>query len=403
MSWTDQELAEMARASHAEQKFAYHDSYFAEVDKMLGKKKKPYFPFILLPLIPLMAIFSYLLVYGKVFIEPISVAKTVEKTQRSATWVAENSTPSKTITSQKQLETLKSSIQENAPREQKLFGNRIKQTPLIREITSTLPKKLAAELVNFGGEFPVSESPDFTTLTGRGSEVLPTSNEQWEIGELKLRKYQRHQSNLNKEIAGLTPYVKSNLWRPFIEVGAGMGESYLNAQVGHTRSLYFGGGYRYDFKRTYVQFALLGEMQKVQLEISERAKIYHTSVTEYENVFNYQNLYRLQAPLTIAYKISQHSVQFTLSPTYLLGAKMKYAYKENGTTMQSTITYAERKGWNNFSSNLSLGYAYQLPKNVFIGASVNWQMMNQINRKIVSSGANRPFSGQVFLRKILNN
>ncbi len=401
MSWTDDEIAEMARAGHAEQKFAYHDAFFAEVEGMLPTKQKRYFPFIVLPLLPLLGIFSYLTLFEKTFIEPASVAKTIEENRGGDFFdipvsntehhlkfhtnrnTRENSVSHDKVSLENQNPALRGTAQfsANAPKKTKNNG-----TPLQSLETSESP--VGVNSFSF-------EGPKLVLSTER--EILKSID----INGLTPLSLNRFSITSETSIAQLSPYQKIVRWNIYVEAGAGMGQSYLNSQIGHTQSLNLGMGLRYDFKRSFVQFGLNGELQKVQLKINERTKIYHTSATNYENVFDYQSLYRVHMPFVYGYKLNRHSIQVSLASSYLVGAKMDYAYIENGQTLQSMTTYTERKGWNNFSSSVGFGYGYQLPRKLTIGANVNWQLVNQINRNLVTDGVNRPFSGQVFIRKLL--
>ena len=416
MSWTDKELAEMANASQAEQKFAYNDSYFAEVEAMLPKKKKKLFPFFVLPLIPMLGILGYLGMYEPTSTHVVDGAKTMQVDRRQ---VAQAYSPIES-TFQSTAETKMETNTTNSVRADLVSSNPISRPSSNRSmpLRSVLNERVILDpSENVQMELTAVEMPKIGTLNLSTIEFLDVNNLTLNA-QAKPIVTERNNSILDFEVDRLqslplhlfsfqspsapeqmAPFTPRKTWSMYVEAGVGMGESYLTSQVGHTQMASLGAGARYDFRSTFVQFGLAGEFQKVSMEISDRAKIYHTSSTELENVMDYKQLYRLQMPFTFGYKLNKHSLQASLTPSYLMGAKMKYTYLENGLAMRNETMYNQRKGWNDFSTSVGFGYGYQLFKGLTLGANVNWQYMNQINRNEVSEGNQRPFSGQVFVRK----
>lgn len=434
MSWTDQEISEMAKAAQAEQKFAYQDTFWDEVEAMLPKKKKKSFPFFALGIIPLLGTLGFLATaplqivtadQGVKRLEPIHSnwqIRRIGSMETDGSSVKKDYLAEETVAFEKPTHASKERQISIAAPSRIQAENVVAQMQTTSGISNAL-QRTASSTPNMAGDQDVSAKNNATL----GTElILESKKSTLKMDEIPVERENspRVQStdrlageytidrllfnsitafDLKKDITGL-PVLARKLrpyWNGYLETGYSMGQNYMYTEAAHTRAFSFGGGMRRNFSGYFLQMGLAGEIQNVKLELSEREKIYHTSSSDFENRFSYKEVYRIQAPFTLGYNLKNHVFQMNLVPAYLYGAKMKYAYLENGVTLRDETIYGVTKGWNRFSASFGFGYGYQIVKTVTLGGNFNWQMVNQINKNMVNDGNVRPFSGQVFFRKTL--
>jgi hypothetical protein len=433
MSWTDKELDDMAKAAQAEQKFVYQDAFWAEAEAMLPAKKKFGFPFFALALIPLLGTLAYL---GTAPLNTTSIeqaakrmdAKTSElialqsfsmlsnknKTNSNTNKEANNTT-GETITSAESSISNRGQSFPNATRKSSSTPKTEEKNITFAETNTSAKnaarmRKYGLNLVTVGTlatdepEIRMEDTPltsDKSILEMRTPKPLETKR--WmNIDELQPNALTAFAFDPTVSLLPVRFNRNRKYWNGYIEGGFGMGQSYMQSQVGHTTAFSFGGGARYNFSSYFLQMGLGGEFQKARLELSEREKIYHTGSTIVERDFSYRQLYRIEAPITLGYQLKNHLFQLSVIPAFLTGAKMIYSQREDGVMTDNGTSYANKEGWKTFSTSFGVGYGYQVFKTVSIGANLKWQLMNQINKNMVSEGNVRPFSGQVFIRKTIH-
>lgn len=432
MSWTDQELSDMAKAAQAEQKFVYQDAFWAEAEAMLPAKKKAGFPFFVLGLIPLLGTLAYL---GTAPLNTFSVEQAAKRMELNTTELMAlqvNKSANEGInTNTKSNFDKPSSLAENpmnavVSRSTDLaFSTKKEKAPVQPEVIppknsivsmekTHLPK--VEELSTKNAQTFVPSTPlisntslnanepqmssDQSILATRSPKLLDT--ERWmSIDALQPKTLHAFSFEQSVPTLSIRPNKNRKYWNAYLEGGFAMGQSYMPSQVGHTTAISFNGGARYNFSGYFLQLGLGGEFQKANLEVNEREKIYHTSSTLVERDFSYRQLYRIEAPITLGYQLKNHIFQLSVVPAFLTGAKMLYAQRENGIMTDNGTSYANKEGWRTFSTSFGAGYGYQIFKSVSIGANLKWQLLNQINKNMVSEGNVRPFSGQVFIRKTI--
>ncbi len=443
MSWTDKELSEMAKAAQAEQKFVYQDSFWTEVEAMLPAKKKrglPFYWFALVPVAVALAYFAMLPNDGE--LTSLQAAKTMptlseglNRTERIPSATLDNSIDGTKASSSSAVGYNRIGNQGQTYVNEGLGARTSSLVPNMK-LTPELERVDPIQTSILEGSLQVSPAPDILLAEGKNSdetglnytkiesqtiaanrtgitpviiaEKTESANQEY-IDEsmdllrpLTIRSFEK---NPSPSLQAYHPLMMSRKpWNAYAEGGFTMGQAYTS-DLGFTTAFNLGGGARYDFKNYFLQLGLSGELQNVRYELSERAKIYHTSSTMLENKFSYRQLYRAEMPLTLGYQFTKHTFQMSVIPSYLVGTKMKYAYMENGTTLRDETMYetvpGDKVGWNDFTTSFGLGYGYRLTKTIVLGANVEWKLINQLSNKTAIEANTRPLSGQVFIRKTL--
>ncbi len=429
MSWTDEELSEMAKAAHAEQTFVYDDSFWKEASALLPQKKRRFLPFLFLALIPLAGVMAYFAIPQKQVSQGEYVAKSMDLQSNEKAQVNFAAVQSTSNNSDENLSANVISADGKEKSTPTSWNNGSSSNFLGANNRSTRVKMSSPSIGLPGAEegkaqtlIAVNEpsndsfnSTEIPTPAVDDELTIENSAPQNEVSRpqlkgLELNKLENigflpplalsfNYSNAQPPFPSLYTRKPRNYWNIYAQAGYGMGQSYVFNQVGHTNSFNLGAGARYNFKGYFLQMGLAGELQKVKLEVSERAKIYHTSSTILENLFSYRQLYRIEMPVSFGYELKNHVFQANLAPAYLLSSKMDYKYLVDGSAMRDETIYGDKTGWKDFSFGVGLGYGYKIFKTVTIGADLKWQLVNQLDKNIVSEGNVRPFSGQVFLRK----
>lgn len=443
MSWTDKELSEMAKAAQAEQKFAYQDSFWTEMEAMLPAKKKKVLPFFWLALIPVVATIGYLAypsthndlmaneavkTFENGFQSQIGLSghalaanniKQVNRSSQAGVAVKQQSysitnskanAASTALSNKKEISTINKSTDSNKAlaKSQIMNDKPISIDNGVSEIDNGQSSSLKTRLTVFKAE-PLDLIPAKAEPIVQVNTPIVQNKERkisaWPIGGLQPLRVSTFAFAAKPEFLPLTSRLKRNFWNAYAEAGFSMGQSYMTSQVGHTTAFNLGAGARYDFNNYFVQFGLAGELQKVKYELSDRSVIYGFDKTELENRFTYNQLYRVEAPLSIGYQFPKHLFQLSVIPAYLVGTKMDYSHLMNGSLVSNETMYemepGKKEAWNDFSTSFGLGYGYRLTKTISLGANVKWQLINQLNNKNATEGNVRPLSGQVFIRKTL--
>jgi Outer membrane protein beta-barrel domain len=421
MSWTDEELIEMANAAHAEQTFVYQDSFWKEASALLPQKKKRPWSLVLLALVPLAVTIGYIAMPksevpqgeyvaksldGKIDYISAKIVEGKNSAQQSETSFWETPEYEAQIGADKSLSAQTNPFIGSKPSKHSKDPQRIdKQTNTLSPIAakSQVDELLSALVIDKFADKKEDEKPAIAVPSDVGvtaSEIQGLEPKKFlEIGLLKPIALSIPSMNYQPAYPSVFTRKPRNYWNMYAQAGFGMGQSYVFDQVGNTTSFSLGAGARYNFKGYFLQMGLAGELQNVRLELSERSKIYHTSSTTLENLFSYRQLYRIEMPFTLGYEIKKHVFQANVAPAYLISSKMNYKYLVDGNTLRDETMFGNKTGWNDFSANVGFGYGYKLMKRVTIGADLKWQLMNQLNKDMVNEGNVRPFSGQVFLRK----
>jgi len=370
MSWTDQELSEMAKKAEAGHAFTYDDSFWGEMEALLPTKKKSIWPYFLAIVVPVVGAVTLFFAWPSKGVSTSHVAKTI-------------------------------------PFEVHRFGNTNNFN------LSSFQGKKVVESVSYNGSQNVSHPQSSYSVEKTSAEISNVTEINSKTATQEVIKTTEHEIverlpfsplslldfNQDLKMSALPYYSKRRFFSTFGELGFGIGETYRADQIGHTESISLSAGVRLTKNKLFGQAGLGFEVEKASLELSQREKTYNYSVNTYENRLSYKQGYRLNMPINFGYQIAKHTLQIGATPSCLLSTKMKYAYLENENVKRNETIFGTKTGWKTFGLKLNLGYGFNLFPSTTLGVNFQIQLMNQLDRSWTTNENKMPISGQVFIRK----
>jgi hypothetical protein len=414
MSWTDQELSEMAKKAEAGRAFTYDDSFWGEMEALLPAKKKSIWPYFWAIAVLIVGALTLYLAGPTKGVSTSHVAKTIPF-EMNRFGNTNNLGLSLSSSQEKKVVGVDLDIQSQ------------NVSPAISAYSAEKsaiknPKILASTETNFGRKqksgntrnleiteqiVPVinASSSYKNDLTQFNREALPQdvnkSAESEIVERLSFAPLSLLGFNPDLKMLALPYYSRRRYFSAFGELGFGIGEAYRSDQIGHTESISLSAGVRITKNKLFVQAGFGFEAEKAGLELNEREKIYDYGVKTFENRLSYKQVYRLNMPINFGYQIAKHAIQIGATPSYLLSTKMKYAYLENENVKRNETIFGTKTGWNSFGLKLNLGYGFNLFPSATLGLNVQIQAMKQLEISWTTSENKMPISGQVFIRKTL--
>ncbi len=445
MSWTDQEIDDLAKKASADMNFTYDPAFFKEAEAMLPKRKKKAFLWWWMSAAAVLII-GLLTFIGFNGLGTNEEAKVSTAESRRVASEAESS-------SEKDV----SVVNEETVTQEKNFG-------ADEEANAPISTEGAKEMQNTSSENTVSSKAQTSErLEDGGLKTNILSNKSPKEKDVVTRDVQVKSPVLipekkegastatvvsNPEIVPLVDQMTSSVVRtqitnvlsentipvipvdgldrkainlPILTIGVQRelddityryrrlgaysqlrvmaGQSLVNEQQNMTRSFGLGLGAYYNFGRSSINAGVELQYQSLNLNLLERSEVYGFDLTYYENRMNYTELYMVNFPVSYTYHIRRSQLQLGIAANMLLGSKMNYDLRENGTSRRSQTLYNERKGITSYGFSSMFSYGYQLNSLWSVGLGLEWQMIEQVDQNLTERKIVKPLSGHIYLRK----
>lgn len=457
MSWTDDQIDDLARKANEKLSFSYDPAFFKEMETLLPKKKKSLgFLWWITSAVVLAAIGVFWtlnttqniewavksmegrLVNGKRTISSTNIPENVTLAEAKATVEAadvqsrisqKNGTeailPSVGSKKTQSFEGSTAQFNKNVlPAQSKSLSNGDRNPSTVEKTTvdqgndeTNEPAKTNApvieknDLTSGGTSAANEESNDFSEtqslvlekeIESKEKEKISTENETRLPVEsiLLVRGYEPFQ--FKGVYDGRFTKFPARLYRGtyfYFQGGFSMGQALVENQNKNTKALDFGFGFIHQRGYWSAQAGLSVEFQKADVEMEERTTHYSYDVSNFQNNLYYREFYKLDLPLSIQLHKNKHQMQTGFNLNYLLGSKMQYTFSENTVVKRDETIYGENKGLKLFGAQYTIGYGYSLHKNLVLGANIRVQLTHQLNNQLEHNVATKPLSGNIFIRK----
>lgn len=190
----------------------------------------------------------------------------------------------------------------------------------------------------------------------------------------------------------------------FVELNGGLSQSLTTPSDRISSNVGLGIGFQLNKGKYSLLTSVYGQISDHNdIVLNREAKVYGFGSQVYRYTMKYSQLYSLEANISLGYRMGRHQMFVGVRPSYVLGTKVGVTMMEEEVQTDRQTVYGHYVGINRFGIKPTLGYSYELPRNVTIGLNIGVQTMNAVDEQFID-GVNRtlPIDGQLFLRKTIN-
>lgn len=407
MSWTDQEIDELAKEAAGGMKFSYDPAFWTEAEALLPKKKAKViwlywtsaaaaavvltfglFQFFdedtaVYTARPLSALNDRGSVETKAGTNDLQEVDEYQMSNQALTAKTENSPVASKVglDQQKGINAHQASQPVLVAKDlQTLKNDRANVPSLKRDVFAQNPVELNAKV-----------SAPQIGLTFEPVDALPTNS---------LSFISVIDASVDDRLDGRFPEKRQ--FSTWFEVNFGVGQNPIATQSTTMKTFGFAASTAYNRGRASIMAGLEFEYQLMDMQLAETSNRYGFDLTRHQNLMNYRELYQLNIPIDFVYHLGRTQVGFGLAPNFQIGSKMDYNRMENGESQENRVAYGETRGLTTYGLTSSFGVGYKITENWTVGADLEMQMIQPVRSEMAEGQVILPMAGQVYIRKKLN-
>jgi hypothetical protein len=381
MSWSDQNIDDLARESSANLKFTYDPSFWKEAETMLPPKGRT-FPFWILNM----------LVAGVVLAVALPVTWNHFAYDESA--IASNQ--GLTLRKNRHYSSIISTSEGGQDELPDKFEG-LTQDPLVDLNKKEAVSKNEISLKEVNSLPKQDQKRNHSQLLDQTKTVRAEFAQIDKISPIKFEQYKWEQGEIGSHIIDFP--VKQSKLNAYYLLGGSVGQNPIKTIDRITKTLNIGGGIMYSNRSWKIILGAEFSYQALNLQLAEKSTNYDYELNDFSHFLNYKEFYRLDIPLILEKGFGKSNIQMGVSANVMLSSKMRYNLIQNGELKRNVVLYGESKGVSNFGMTSLLGYNYSLNRQWTVGANVQWQLITQVSREMVDNDVIRPFSAQLYIRK----
>ena len=409
MSWKDEDIDKLFQDASKEKTFEFKEEFWNEMEAMLPNKKKRKFPFIW--------VFSALIVctgvIGVVSVQDHS-ANSIHTTNKSTIKTNNPETLAKTTTNtstdKKQSTDVNQLIADNTT-SKRTNNVSSKTSPEVTSVSSMSDKPLKntstipVSILNQGTDGSYSNFNRTISSQTNAAEPIMQIHDKGSVDKLNLLSIR--ENDYTKTLApGIIFGPAVHKWSIYFDLTTSMGQSPISSySLGSNLSfgMGLGAGINYSTGSWNLNAGLSTSFTSFDnLYVKERVKIYGFGVQNFDNEIQYKTLFNAELPLMAGFKAKNHTFQFGVVPSVLIGSKISFESKTNDEIYASSTVYGYRTGLANFGLKPTIGYMYKITPSLQIGGTIQMQVISPIVNNIYEGPINNlPINGQIFIRKSL--
>lgn len=416
MSWTDKEIEELYKQQVAEQGFVYKDEYWKEMEAMLPQKQKSDFWWL----------FTAFAFMGLIAVSPFWQTN-LSATSGRAGWTKQDSrtvsassnrvlnssddlsTKTKSggsdIRTPLQKETFKETIEIGLKSNSRSWMGQSSYSGNSGSSGEREGGKSDSQVLNRESETSVnSEQIVEQTILSAEREAHSVEESFIEVNSLSTLAVTRVHDEITPERQGIYDW-NLPLTRPQWYVQGILGGAQSPIVPSTTNSYNYGLGIGVEMVKGRFVFntgvnALVGNYKDIQL--NRQAKVYGFGADVYNYQLNYDQLYLLEANLSMGYAFGNHQLSVGVRPSFVMSSKVRYQLTEGESTTRQ-VAYGYMEGVNRFGIRPSIGYLLKLNKGFSVGLNVGTELLPVLNESNIN-GVNKryPLDGQLFIRKSIS-
>ncbi|MEJ6616735.1 MAG: hypothetical protein QNL61_07470 [Crocinitomicaceae bacterium] len=429
MSWTDEEIDNLAREGVANSAIEYKNEYWTEFAEMLpvsGKKDFLWFftAFLFLGLLGTSFVFNGLLgntnVQASNEIRIINesrvtdkVTQTVEKTEFELNEADVTASEINEVMDNNTNATSENSIGIKNVNNSKLNNGvaQRKQNSSLKQVTKApLNNKQIKPSSNIELGDPESKTNqifgglehDKQNSISQSTKNPVTENEVTPVSELPFRSLNEFTTS-----ASLMPAIERNKQKLtamvtlYIGAFGGISQSLIMPSSDVSNSFGLGIGAQIQKGRFTFTTGVNGVWSNHKdLNLSRSSKVYGFGSNEYNYQFKYKQIYSLEAEITAGYKLGRHLINVGARPSFFVGSKVGVIETIDDKKTIDRNQYGYMDGLYRFGIKPTIGYSFDITASFKIGVNIGFEMMSKIKEGFLVGNNNRyPIDGQLYLRK----
>lgn len=416
MSWTDKEIDELYKQQVAEKEFVYKDEYWKEMEALLPQKQRGDFWW-------LFTAFGFM---GLIAVSPFWQTDVSTNSGRAA-WSKQGSRTISVSNNRVQytfddLSTMEGSVghstgtvkEKTTPNVSMKTGSKSNLMSSFEKTSSSTHSARSTETEsvepmtrasNSGAEIHVGGEllTENTTLSIE-SKVSTIAESALEVNTLSTLTVQRIENSGSLEIQPIYDWSLP-LTRPQWYVQGVLGGAQSPIIPSTTNSYNYGLGIGIEMYKGRFVFntgvnAIVGNYKDIQL--NRQAKLYGFGSEVYNYQLNYDQLYFLEANLSMGYTLGNHQLSLGVRPSFVMSSKVRYQL-DDGDGATREVVYGHMEGVNRFGIRPSIGYLFKWNKGFAIGLNIGTELLPVLNESNIN-GVNKryPVDGQLFIRKTIS-
>ncbi len=250
--------------------------------------------------------------------------------------------------------------------------------------------------------------PDAKESMVERKELNNALNDELAIGSVDALQTRTVESGkIEKDIVDLQEkYPLSDLKLPtrsmfFVELNGGLSQSLITPSDRMSYSA--GGGIGAQFEKGRFVFTT-GVNANVSfhddLVLSRQAKVYGFGSEVFKYTLKYDQIYSLEANLSVGYRFGNHRLNVGVRPSYAFGSKVGFTqHSDTDETGERQTVYGHMDGIQRLGVKPMIGYAFDI-RSFTIGVNVGAQLMPAVNEEFINGKNNQlPIDGQLYIRK----
>ncbi|MDX2362064.1 MAG: hypothetical protein QNK23_14745 [Crocinitomicaceae bacterium] len=190
----------------------------------------------------------------------------------------------------------------------------------------------------------------------------------------------------------------------YIEVNGGISQSLITPSDNISSFVGFGFGAQFYKGRFAFTTGINGVVSfHDDLVLNRQAKVYGFGSQVYNYTIKFNQLYTLEANLSIGYRFGRHQLNVGIRPSFIVGTKVGFTQNSGGEDLERLETYGYTDGIHKFGLKPMIGYAFDISPDWTVGINIGAQVMNTVNDDYINgSNSTLPFDGQLYIRKSIS-
>ncbi len=190
----------------------------------------------------------------------------------------------------------------------------------------------------------------------------------------------------------------------YIEANGGLSQSLITPSERLSYNVGIGLGGQFQKGRLIVSGGVFVNASKHDdLVMSREAKVYGFGSDLYRYEISYDELYKIEASISIGYKLGRHQFNVGVRPSYLFNTKVGFVIENGlGESNERKAYYGYMDGLSSWGLKPMIGYSYDISSKWTIGLNAGMQLMPAVNEDFINGVNNKlPIDGQLYLRRYL--
>lgn len=419
MSWTDDEIDNVFEEAAGRQTFEYRPEYWKDIEKQLpvSKSRKPILWWITGGVF-VIGMFSLYFVDGN----NSSIYNNKSANQNASNLTSTNEKIVNSYTKDSKDNQASFEVEKNSTKNTSLVYNPdqltrnsdsksietksgiidVKQSFEVNSTETTVLPQENQSIDSPENVIKMEESLEMAVIRTEESKVIETI----EIESIPVRPLSFESKSSELALGDLKAKNNPDL-RMFAELNGALGQAWTNNDSGQNLvngSLGVTAGILCPINKFVFSAGLGFQATKLDnLRIQERTKVYGFGSNILENTYQFNSIYTVNLPLSLAYNTGRHSFEFGVNTSMKLFTSVLRTQTVDGNQTAYSKGIANVSLFNRFGIQPNLGYGFYVNEKVQIGVRGSIQLIQPLlSERFTGTKVKMPIEGQVYLKRTIN-